>query len=282
MMKAILRRTIRKKVVITVIIFVIFFATVFFLFPIVWLFLTSFKQRRDAFSIPPSWIFLPTLDNFKYIFVTQRYSHFLLNSLVVVIFSTLISLTLGSLAAYGLARFKIPGARNIAFWILSMRMLPPIAVIIPFFLMMRRFGFLDTRASLIILYPVFNFPISVWMMRVFFMEIPVELEESAMVDGCSRMGAFGRITLRLAAPGLAATAILCFIMSWNEFMFALILTGLRSRTLPVATIGLQTDRAILWGPLCAAALIIMLPVVVFVLSTQRHLVRGLTFGVVKG
>ena len=282
MMKAMLRRNVKKKAGKIVIICIIVFATVFFLFPVIWLFLTSFKQRSEAFSIPPSWVFLPTLDNFKYIFVTQHYSYFLMNSLVVVIFSTIISLTLGSLAAYGLARFKIPRAKNIAFWILSMRMLPPIAVIIPFFLMMRRFGLLDTRTSLIILYPVFNFPISVWMMRVFFMEIPPELVESAMVDGCSRMGAFRRIALPLVAPGLAATAILCFIMSWNEFMFALILTGLRSRTLPVATIGLQTDRAILWGPLCAAAVIIVLPVVIFVLSMQKHLVRGLTFGIVKG
>ena len=281
-MNVIPRGNTKKIAIKLIILFVIIVITAFFIIPLFWLFLTAFKQRSEAFSLPPSIIFSPTLDNFKFIFMTQRYSHFLINSLVVVIFSTAISLTLGSLAAYGLARFKIPKAKDISFWILSMRMLPPIAVVIPFFLMMRRFGLLDTRLSLIILYPVFNFPIVVWMMRVFFNDIPSEIEESAMVDGCSRMGAFLRITLPLAAPGLAASAILCFIMSWNEFLFSLILTGLRSRTLPVATIGLQTNRAILWGPLCGAAIIIILPVLIFVILMQKHLVRGLTFGIVKG
>ena len=160
-------------------------------------------------------------------------------------------------------------------------MAPPFGVLIPFYLMFSRMGLLDRRISLVIVYMVFNLPFVVWMMRSFFSELPLELEESAMVDGCTRWGAFARIALPLALPGLAATMIFCVIMSWNEFLFALLLTGTQAKTAPVALYGFVTFREVLWGPLFAAGTIITAPVLVFTLLAQKHLVRGLTMGAIK-
>ena len=255
---------------------------IFFLFPIVLIFLTSLKTRVDALAFPPVWIFKPTLENFREIFWLYDFNLFFRNSLIAASGSTLFAMLLGVPAAYSLARHRFRGQSNVAFWILSIRMTPPIAAIIPLFILLRTVRLLDSLVGLILIYSVLlNVPFVVWMMRGFFEDLPVELEESALVDGCSRFGAFSRIALVLAAPGLASTAILIFLFSWNEFIFALILTATSARTMPVAVQLFMRETGILWGHMTAAAVVMMLPVIVLVFFIQRYLVRGLTFGAVK-
>jgi multiple sugar transport system permease protein len=260
----------------------ILLVAIFFLFPIVLIFLTSIKSRVDALAFPPVWIFKPTFENFREIFWLYDFNLFFRNSLIVAGGSTLFAMLLGVPAAYSLARHKFRGRSNVAFWILSIRMTPPIAAIIPLFILLRTVRLLDSLIGLILIYSVLlNVPFVVWMMRGFFEDLPVELEESAMVDGCSRFGAFSRIALVLAAPGLAGTAILIFLFSWNEFIFALILTATRARTMPVAVQLFMRETGILWGHMTAAAVVMMVPVILLVFFIQRYLVRGLTFGAVK-
>ncbi|HYJ46382.1 MAG TPA: carbohydrate ABC transporter permease, partial [Pyrinomonadaceae bacterium] len=188
-------------------------------------------------------------------------------------------------AAYGLARFRLPLKLNtrLSLWILSTRMFPPIVTAVPLFLMMSDLRLLDTLTALIIVYTAFNLPFVVWMMRGFFNEVPRELEEAARVDGDTRLGALRRVVLPLVAPGLAATAIFCLIISWNEFLFALTLTQTdAAMTLPVGIAGRVTQYEIKWGVMSAAGVVAMVPILVFALSVQRHLVRGLSLGAVKG
>lgn len=277
MMNGALRAKIEK------IIFVAGAAVVFavILFPPVVLFLTSIKTELDALSFPPKWVFQPTLENYKHIFQFSPFMKYLLNSLTVASLNTGAVLVLGSLAAYSLARFRFRGADNIAFWILSVRMMPPVAAIIPIYIIMRNLRLLDTPWSLVITYLTFNLPFAVWMMRSFFREIPREIEESALVDGCSDFGAFWNVALPLVAPGLVATGILTFIFSWNEFLFALILTGSKAVTLPVGITGFMKETGINWGYMTAGGVLALIPVIIFTILVQKHLVKGLTMGALK-
>lgn len=267
-----------KKTILVAMAVVVF---VVILFPPMVLFLTSIKTELDALSFPPKWIFQPTLENYKQIFQLSPFMKYLLNSLIVASLNTGAVLILGSLAAYSLARFRFKGADNIAFWILSVRMMPPVAAIIPIYIIMRNLRLLDTPWSLVITYLTFNLPFAVWLLRSFFREIPREIEESALVDGCSDFSAFRKIALPLAAPGLAATGILTFIFSWNEFLFALILTGNKAVTLPVGIIGYMKETGINWGYMTAGGVLALIPVIVFTILVQKHLVKGLTMGAVK-
>lgn len=277
MMNEALRAKIEK------IVFVAGAAVVFavILFPPVVLFLTSIKTELDALSFPPKWVFQPTLENYKHIFQFSPFMKYLLNSLTVASLNTVAVLVLGSLAAYSLARFRFKGADNIAFWILSVRMMPPVAAIIPIYIIMRNLRLLDTPWSLVITYLTFNLPFAVWMMRSFFREIPREIEESALVDGCSDFGAFWNVALPLVAPGLVATGILTFIFSWNEFLFALILTGSKAVTLPVGITGFMKETGINWGYMTAGGVLALIPVIIFTILVQKHLVKGLTMGALK-
>ncbi len=250
-------------------------------FPAFMVVLTSFKSRLDALRMPPVWVFTPTLSNYKEIFELSPFGAYFGNSLIVAGSSTFIALALGSLAAYSLARFRFRGQEQLSFWIISIRMTPPVAAAIPMFILMRQLGLLDTRTGLVIAYTTLNLPFAIWLMKGFFADIPVDLEESAMVDGCSRFGAFRRIAFPLSAPGLVATAIFCFIFTWNEFFFALILTGTRAQTLPVTITSFIRETGIMWGQMFAAAVLIMAPMVIFTLFVQKYLVRGLTLGAVK-
>jgi multiple sugar transport system permease protein len=252
------------------------------LFPPVVLFVTSIKTDIDALSFPPKWIFDPTLKNYVDILNTSPLVDYAINSLIVASLNTLLCLIVGSMAAYGLARFKFRGADNLAFWILSIRMMPPVAAIIPIYILMKNIGLLDTPWCLVITYLTFNLPFVVWMMKGFFEEIPREIEESALIDGCSDVSVFFRIALPLVAPGLAATAIMVFIFSWNEFLFALILTGTKAVTLPVGIIGYMKETGINWGYMTAGGILALIPVIVFMILVQKHLVKGLTLGALKG
>lgn len=250
-------------------------------FPSVMLFLTSIKTNVDALRYPPVWIFKPVITNYKEIFELAPFGNYLMNSLIVAIASTAIALSVGSLAAYGLARFHFKRSKDLAFWILSIRMTPPIAAAIPIFIIMRTLRLLDTTIALILAYCTFNVPFATWLLRGFFQEIPKEIEESAMVDGCSSLGAFIHIALPLAAPGLAATGIFTFIFSWNEFLFALILTGTRAQTVPVSLTGFIRETGIMWSHMAAAGVLAMIPMIVFTSLVQKNLVKGLTMGAIK-
>ncbi len=261
-------------------------ATITTLAPIYWLITISFKREIDQFAVPPKWFsFSPTLEHYADAFVARSFGQYLLNSLFVAASSTICALLVGTLAAYALARFRLPHNvdRKLALWILSTRMFPAIVTAVPLFLIMRDLRLVNTRLSLIIVYTGFNLPFVVWMMRGFFAEVPRDLEEAAMMDGDSRMGAFRRVVLPLVAPGLAATAVFCLIVSWNEFLFALVLTQTDdAMTLPVGIAGRVTQYGIKWGAMSAAAVVAMVPILAFAVSVQKYLVRGLSLGAVKG
>jgi len=254
--------------------------------PVYWLITISLKSEVDQFAVPPRWLsFNPTLVHYKDAFVARSFGQYLITSAIVAVLSTVCALVLGTFAAYALARFRLPRKLDtrLALWILSTRMFPPIVTAIPLFLMMRDVRLLNTKASLVIVYTAFNLPFVVWMMRGFFMEVPREMEEAAMVDGDSRLGALRRVVLPLVAPGLAATAVFCLIISWNEFLFALVLTQTdAAMTLPVGIAGRVTQYEIKWGVMSAAGVVAMMPILVFAMAVQRYLVRGLSLGAVKG
>jgi multiple sugar transport system permease protein len=254
--------------------------------PIYWMSTISFKHEVDQFAVPPKWFsFSPTLEHYADAFVSRSFGQYLLNSFFVAAMSTLCALVIGTFAAYALARFRLRRNldRKLALWILSTRMFPAIVTAVPLFLIMRDLRLVNTRVSLIIVYTAFNLPFVVWMMRGFFVEVPRDLEEAAMVDGDSRLGAFRRVVLPLVTPGLAATAVFCLIVSWNEFLFALVLTQTDdAMTLPVGIAGRVTQYGIKWGAMSAAAVVAMVPILAFALSVQRYLVRGLSLGAVKG
>ncbi len=254
--------------------------------PIYWMLTISLKLEVDQFAVPPRWfLFTPTLEHYRDAFLTRSFGQYLITSAIVALFSTFSALVIGTLAAYALARFKVPYRldRKLSLWILSTRMFPPIVTAVPLFLMMRDLQLLNTRVSLVILYTGFNLPFVIWMMRGFFVEVPRELEEAALVDGDSRLGALRRVLLPLVAPGLAATAVFCLIISWNEFLFALVMTQTdAAMTLPVGIAGRVTQYEIKWGVMSAAGVVAMMPILVFALAVQRYLVRGLSLGAVKG
>lgn len=260
---------------------------VFCLFPILWVIGTSVKFPGEYMHNPPVWIpENPTLNHFRMV-MAQRGSLALKNSVIISGGATLLTMLVGSLAAYSLARFNT-GGRHFAFWLLSQRMMPPVVLIVPFFLVLRELGQinpalgLDSQAALIALYTVFNLPFVIWMMRSYFDAVPAEIEESALVDGATRLGAFRRITLPLAVPGLIATGTFAFIFSWMEFLFAVVFTRTKAVTLPVAIAGFTGSQGSNWGQASALAVVAMLPVFALALLVQRHFVRGLTLGAIRG
>jgi multiple sugar transport system permease protein len=256
------------------------------LVPVYWMITISLKSEVDQFAVPPRWVlFEPTLAHYRDAFVARSFGRYLFNSVVVAVISTAFAMVLGTLAAYALTRAEFPRRRaeRLSLWILSTRMFPPIVTVVPLFLLMRDLRLLNTLVALVIVHTAFNLPFVVWMMRGFFREVPRDLEEAARIDGDSRLGALRRVVLPLVAPGLAATAIFCLIVSWNEFLFALTLAQTDvAMTLPVGIAGRVTQYEIKWGVMSAAGVVAMLPILVFALAVQRYLVRGLSLGAVKG
>lgn len=250
--------------------------------PIGYLLITSFKPPQLTFAIPPVWIFKPTLQNYREVFAGGTFVKYFLNSLTIAAGTTLLALILGSFAGYGFARFRFRGNNALRLGSLIPQMLPPITIIVPLYVLFNAMNLIDTRWALIISYLTFSIPLSIWMMTGFFADVPHELEESAMIDGCTRFGALMRVSLPIVAPGLVATAILSFIYCWNEFLYAVILTGRKSRTLPVTITSFMTNKAILWGRIAASGSLVLIPVLLFALLAQRFLVRGLSRGAIKG
>jgi len=256
----------------------------FGLFPLYMMITTSLKTDQQAFAWPPVWLFEPTLHSYYnalFVFGGRSVDTYLINSLVVTLVSSALAVFLGAMAAYGLARFRFRGNRDIAFYILSTRFAPPVGFIVPIYLMVARSGLLDSQVALIIVYTSMNLSFVTWIMRGFFVEIPAEIEEAALVDGYTRWQIFLRVALPLVRPGLAATGILSAIFSWNEFLFASILAPGDAATIPVYLSAFSASMNIDWGEYMAVGTMAVMPIMIFTLVLQRHLVRGLTFGAVR-
>jgi multiple sugar transport system permease protein len=251
------------------------------LLPFLWLLQMSFKSNDLILQFPPPLIFTPTLENYKALW-HGAFSASFVNSLLSASLSTALALLLGVPAAYALSRRVGRGKHTLSFAILVTRMAPPIAFTIPFFLFYRWIGLLDTVAGLVLVYTSFNLPLVIWMMQPFFETVPRSLEEAALVDGARTRTIFIQIVLPIVAPGIAATAILCFLYAWNDFFFALILTRTNARTAPVAVVNFMNYEGWEWGKIAAGGSLVMAPVLVFSLAVRRYLVSGLTSGAVKG
>ena len=286
------------------------------LIPVIWMAMTSIKARPDATASPPKVIFTPSLDGFIGLFTNRmqlsagalatqqqrtdlsfwekqalvrgmrilgpsKFVGQLRNSLIIAVMSTLLAVTLGLLAAYAFSRYDIPGKGDWLFFILSTRMLPPVVVTIPIFLMYRAVGLYDTHIGMILLYTVFNLSFSVWLLKGFIDEIPIEYEEAALVDGYSRLQAFRKIVLPQSVTGLAATAVFCLIFAWNEYAFALMMTSEKARTAPPAIPATLGVGGIEWHVIAAGSLLFLIPVVIVTFALRRYLLRGVTFGAIR-
>ena len=265
---------------------VVWFAIAAAMIPLVFMLVTSIKPAGLAQSIPPKWLFSPTLENYVNIFSGQTSSSqgflpLLVNSAIVSTASTALTIALALPAAYALARLHFKGRRFLGTWMLSTIMFPPMVAAIPIFIYAGKLQLTDTYSVLIVPYTAFNLPIVVWLLRSIIIQIPGDVEEAALVDGCSKMGVIARIVLPLVVPGIAAAAILSMILSWNEFLFALTLTRSEAKTAPVGVNEFTGMFGTEWGSLTAAATSIIAPIAVLTLILRRRLVQGLTFGAVK-
>ena len=269
-----------------------------FAFPLYYWISVAFKDAREIFDVPPNlWSFTPTLGNFEEVFGVSlgfdrqrevlpgggdfRMGPRLWDSIVIAVFSTALAVAISTLAAYALSRMDFRGRHHFVGWVLSTRMMPPVAVAIPMFFIYQRFGLLDTYTGVVLVHALMNLPLAVLLLKSFFDDIPREIDESALVDGASRWLVFRRIVLPMAKGGIAATAVLCFIFSWTEFLFALTLTQTGIKTVPVVSSTFVTSTGTAWGNMAALGAAAMVPAFIFVLLVQKQLVRGLTLGSLK-
>lgn len=264
----------------------------FALIPILWMVGMSLKGPLDVMAIPPKVFFVPTLENYLRLFLGNEYSEYqvartdfvsaLINTFIIAGGACLLSVLTGTLAAYALARFRFQGRGDIGFVILSFRFAPELTIILPLYVVYRTLGLYNTYLGLILIYQMISLPLLVWVIRGYFDAIPYDSEQAALVDGYSWWGSFTKICLPLAAPGIAATAVIAFIFCWNNFTFGLLLGARETMTLTVATSGFISYEQVLWGQMAAASVVTIIPVLLFAFLVQRWLVRGLTFGAVKG
>lgn len=259
-------------------------ACVIFLFPILWMVVTSFKDQRDIFTSPPVLFFTPTIEHYVTYLQRPDIQRRLINTVIVAIGSSVLSIVAGSMAGYALARIRLRGAGAIGVLILLSRGVPPIALAVPMFLVARSLGITDEHITLILAYCTFLIPYVMWLMRGFFLSLPKELEELAMLDGCSRFGAFFKIIVPISLPGILSTMIFSIILAWEELLFALVLTNRNASTIPVAIQGIAGDtiNGANWAALTAVGTITVLPVAIFALLVQKWLIQGLSDGATKG
>ncbi len=250
------------------------------LFPLYFVLISSFKNMAQVYIMPPKLFgFEPILDNYIYIFKTQHYGTYIWNSAVVAIISTALSLVLGVPAAYSIARYKMGRASTA---ILTARLLPNISLLLPYYFIFSKLQMIDTYGVLIVSHMVLSLPLIVWIMVGFFQDIPIELEEAAIVDGCTRQRCFLDVLLPVSTPGLVTSATLAFLGSWNNFQFALILSGEKTRTLPVSLQYFVSGADIRWGRMLAATIVVIIPTIILTMALQKFIVQGMTAGAVKG
>lgn len=273
-----LRAVLKKDWLITLLTYIVSFA---FVFPVIWIFLMALKNSVDSFALPPKLFFKPVIDNFKNVFTNSFFIQNYLNSFKLAIGSTALALLLGIPAAYVVSRFEFRGRKTLSFWILVTRMAPASALVVAYFMILNQLNLIDTFPGLVMVYMSFNIGYIIWMVRGFILSVPVECEEAGIVDGCNRYRVFWYITLPLCVPGIVSVGIQAFIFSWNEFLYALILTRTNYKTAPIAVLSYITSEGIKWGELAAASVLIVLPVLVLALMIQKYIVSGLTMGAVK-
>lgn len=260
-------------------------------FPFVWILLTSLKNPGDILAVPPTFTFTPTIDNYAALVMGEQrgqYSStrpdfplFFLNSLIISIGAVALSVVAGIPAAYALARFSFPMKNGLAFVLMSFRFVPFIAFVIPLYILYQRVGLYNTHAGLIFAYQLITLPFTIWMLRSFFLEIPLEIQEAAKIDGCSWFGVLARVILPLSMPGIAVTVILGFMFCWNAFNYPLMLAGRQTFPVTVGAIQFISYEQVLWGQMAAATIVAALPQLVLSLMVQKYIVRGLTMGAVK-
>jgi ABC-type glycerol-3-phosphate transport system permease component len=252
-------------------------------FPVIWGILTSFKTERDVLAYPPVWIFTPTLDNYRAVLSgADSILPNLWSSIVVSSTATLLTMLFAIPAAYAIARLKYPGKQTSGFYVLVTQMLPPVGLVIPYYLVLQRIGGLDTYSGLILIFLTFSLPFAIWLMVSYFEDIPLEMEEAALLDRAGRLRALWYVILPQVRGGIAVTTIFVFLNSWNEFMFSVLLGGNRVRPVTVAMFNFISVEQTQWARLAAAAIVAMAPVILIGLAAQRHIVKGLTVGAVKG
>jgi multiple sugar transport system permease protein len=256
---------------------------VFFLwtvFPIYWMLSSALKTEVSMFTIPPTWLFKPSLVNFRNLQQAFGIWKYVKNSLIAAGCSTLIAIMFGSMAGYGLSRGRIPGKNTIAFWMITTRMAPIVGVIVPLYILFRSMHLVGTLYNLIIAYTTFNLPFATWLMKAFFDDLPPEMEQAAMVDGASKVRAFFSVALPMVRPGIVAVAVLCFMFAWNDYGFAVVFTTGNTQTLSVATARLMTEYGIVWGQVMTMGTILLSPILIVGILIRKHLVHGLTLGAV--
>jgi multiple sugar transport system permease protein len=252
-------------------------------FPVVWGLLTSFKTERDVLAYPPVWLFKPTLDNYREVlFGTSSILPNLWSSVVVASCSTVLTMLIAVPAAYALARLRYPGKKATGFYVLATQMLPPVGLIIPYYLVLQKIGMLDTYSGLTAIYLTFSLPFAVWLMVSYFEDVPFEMEEAALLDRAGRLRALWYVILPQVGGGIAVTTVFVFLNAWNEFLFAVVLGGNNVRPVTVAMFNFISVEQTQWARLAAGAMLAMAPVILIGLFAQRHIVKGLTVGAVKG
>lgn len=260
---------------------VLFFLT-FFLSPLLWLISTSFKNFVDAFAIPPKIIFQPTMANYLKIFGNADFMGFIKNSVICSVVPTLIGLVLGVPCAYAIATFDFKRNQRFSLFIISVRIAPPIMSLLPQYILFSRLRLIGSYWPMLVMYTLITLPLVIWIMPVYFRDIPPALREAAIIDGCGEFQAFRYVMLPLTKASIAATAILCMVQTWNEFLIALVLSGQGSQTLPVAVTSFMTFQGTQWGPMAAAGCIIMVPMIAFGFFVQKYFARGMVNGAIKG
>lgn len=253
------------------------------LVPLVWMVLSSLKPSTEITSSTPQWFFAPTLEHYAGLFTGgNNLAPYVWHSVAAAGLSAVLSVVLGAPAGYGLARSRMRGKKHLSFWIISTRMAPIAAVVLPLFLMFRQVGLIDSVSGLVLAYLTFNLPFAIWLLSAFFSDVPAALEESAQVEGCTKWQAFRHVVLPLTKSGLVTTFVLCLVFAWNDYAFALVFSGPDSQTLPIAASQLVTQSGIDWGQLCAIGTFVVVPMMLAGLAVRRWLVTGLTLGAVTG